>query len=515
MELVREQVFLDQCVGNETQQIMLEGEVLIPDAKPDMQLILQTEEAMLIDRTELTADRVYFTGRLHLSVLYMAREKSVHVLTFDHTVEDFINLEGVDKDMWAQVTTEIANAEFRMVNDRKVSWRAVVNIRTRAERSDAHPMVIHINDVPENQLLKSPLAVNRTIEHRSERFTVADRLVLPAGKPNIREVLLVTATVSGANERLANGRINLNGDLLINTLYRGETDESVIEFVENVVPFSGAFDISGAREDMRADAMMQVLEHTVRVLPDDDGEERTVEIEVTLAAHMKVYATETLSILEDAYCTERQLHISKTNILVPRLICHNRNTATVKENVELPVGFSDMLQVFRVRGTALLDEVKVLEDKVVVEGVITTDILYVAQSDTQPLNAFRTVIPFRQVIEAKDAMPNMRVLVDTTIDQATFNMLSPRETEVRFLLTFNTRVIEESNARIINDITAGERDETELNAAASMTVYVVQSGDSLWNVAKRFNTPLDELVKTNEIDAHLALVAGQKLLVVK
>ncbi|MCL2204294.1 MAG: DUF3794 domain-containing protein [Defluviitaleaceae bacterium] len=517
MELVREQVFLDQSVGSEQQQLMLEGEIVVPDAKPDMAVLLQTEERVLIDRVEVSADRVNFVGRLNLSVLYIAKaaDKPVHVLTHSHTVDDFMNLEGVNKDMWVQAKAEIANVEFRLLNDRKVGFRAIVNVRVRSERSDAHEMVIHIHDVPENQLLKTPLHINRTIEHKAERFPVNDSLTLPSSKPNVREILLMTAQVANRDERLANGRVNLSGELLITTLYRGDTDESVIEFVESVVPFNGSVDISGAREDMFADVNLQILEQNARVIPDDDGEDRVIELEISVGAQMKVYATESLSILEDAYSTDQQLHISKSVVHVPRLVCHNRNQTPVKEVVTLGVGLPDMLQVFRVRGQAYLDEIKVLEDKIVVEGAITTDILYVAESDAQPLGSYRTIVPFRQVIEAKGARPNMRVSVETAIDHATFNMLSTRETEIRFMLTFNTQVIEEEAARIVNDITFTDIDPEMMNAMASMTVYMVQNGDNLWHIAKKYNTPLDELLAVNDIEPGAKLMAGQRLLVLK
>ncbi|MCL2501001.1 MAG: DUF3794 domain-containing protein [Defluviitaleaceae bacterium] len=517
MELVREQVFLDQCVGTEQQQLLLEGEIVVPDAKPDMALLLQTEERMVIDRTEVSTDRVNFMGRLNLSVLYVAKtaDNPVHVLTHSQSVDDFIHLEGVGKDMWVQPRAEIVNVEYRLLNDRKVGYRAIVNIRVRAERSDAHEMVVHIHDVPENQLLKTPLNVNRTIEHKQERFAVNDSITLPTSKPNIREILLVTAQVANREERLANGRVNLSGEILVTALYRGEADESVIEFVESTVPFNGSVDISGAREDMFADVMLQVLEHDARVRPDDDGEDRVIEIEVSVGIQMKVYSTETLSILDDAYSTDQQLTISKTAVRVPRLVCFNRNQTPVKEVVALGTNAPDMLQVFRVRGQAYLDEVKVLEDKIVVEGAITTDILYVAQSDAQPLGSYRTIVPFRQVIEAKGAAPNMRVSVDTTIDTATFNMLSGRETETRFMLTFNTQVIEEEEARIINDIAFSDIDPSVMDAMASMTVYIAQGGDNLWHIAKRYNVPLDELLAVNDIESAAKLMPGQKLLILK
>ena len=516
-ELVREQVFLDQSVGSEQVQVMLEGDLIVPDIKPDMALLLQTEEQVLIDRTDAGADRVNYIGRLNLSVLYVSKsaDKSVHAISLSRPLDDFVNLDGVTKDMWVRAKATIANIDYRVVNDRKVNYRAVVSVSVTAERSDAHEMVVHINNVPENQLLKANLSTNRTVEHRVDRFQVKDQILLPSAKPNLREILQVSAGITNRDVRIGSGRVNLSGEISLTTLYRGDTDESLIEFLESEIPFNGPIDISGARDDMLADVSLQVLDQHINIRPDDDGEDRVLEIEISVGVEMKVYATETFSVLEDAYSINQQLNFSKTVVRYPHLVCLNRNQTPVREVVTLADTSPDMLQVFRVKGQVHMDDVRVIEDKVIVEGAINTDILYVAESDATPLSGYRTVIPYRQVIEAKGAMPGMTVTMDASIDHAAFNMLSPRETEVRFQLTFSTQVVAHVETGIIGDVEVGDMDPDVLANQPSMTVYIIQPGDNLWKIAKRFNTPLDELIAVNEIENPLKIVPGQKLLMLK
>lgn len=515
MTLVREQVFLDQSVGSETMQIQLEGDLIVPDVKPDMALLLQTEEHIVIDRTEPGSDRVSFIGRLNLSVLYVAKneDKSVHSIAQSRPIDDFINIDGAAAGMFVRAKANIANIDYRVVNDRKVSYRATVNVTITAERSDAHEMVVHINDVPENQLLKTNLNLNRTVDTRTDRFSVNEQLVLPASKPNVREILQVSAGITNQDTRIANGRVNISGEIALTTLYAGE--DSLIEFVESELPFNGPLDISGARDDMFADVSLQILDVYTTVRQDDDGEDRVLEAEITVGVEMKIYSTEIFPVLEDAYIVNTQLSLTKTAVSYPRLVCMNRNQTNVKEIVTLGSGTPDILQVFRVKGHAHIDDVKVIDDKIIVEGAINTDILYVAESDTTPLSSFRTVVPYRQVIEAKGAAPGMSVDVTVSIDHVTFNMLSPRETEVRFLLTFATRVAEQEETRIIRDIEFDEIDPAVLANQASLTVSIVQNGDTLWKIAKRYNTPLDELLAVNELEHTGKVAAGQKLLILK
>jgi len=516
-ELVKEQVFLDQSVGSEEVQIMLEGDLIVPDIKPDMALLLQTDERVIIDRTEASTDRVNYVGRLNISVIYLAKEisKTVQTIQLTRNIDDFINLEGVNKDMWVRAKAEIINIDYRVVNDRKVNYRAIVNISVVAERSDAHEMVVHINNVPDNQLLKSNLSVNRTIEHRIDKFQVKDQIILPSAKPNLREVLQVTAGITNRDVRMGSGRVNLSGELLLTMLYRGDTEESMIEFLESELPFNGPIDISGAKDDMLADVNLQVLDQHVTIRPDEDGEDRILEVEISIGVEMKVYCTDSLSILEDAYSINKQLNFTRTTVKYPNLVCLNRNQTPVKEVVTLAESAPDMLQIFRVKGQVHMDDVRIVDDKIIAEGVINTDILYVAESDATPLSSFRTIIPYRQVIEAKGAAPGMNVTIDTSIDHVAFNMLSPRETEVRFQLTFNTQVINQVAANIIGDIEIAELDPEVMASQPSMTVYIVQPGDNLWKIAKRYNTPLDELIAVNELEHPTRITAGQKLLMLK
>lgn len=516
-ELMREKIILDESAGHETTQVLMEGDLIVPDVKPDMAVMLQTDAKVNIDRTEVSADRVNFIGRLELQILYLAKsaEKPVYNMSLQANIDDFINMEGVTKDMWIDAHADIANIDYKMINDRKINYRAVINIHISAEKSNVHQVIVNIGDIPENQLLKTDLHVNRSLENIHDRFIVKDEIAVPSGKPNIREILQTNVTVTNKDVRLSNGRATITGEIFMTTLYRADSDDSMIEFIESEIPFNGVVEAPNAREDMYADISLHVQDQYIQVRPDSDGEDRVIEAEISIGAKLKVHSAEKIEILEDAYCINQQLNISKTPIKYPRLVCRNRNQTTIKEIVQIDAHCPDILQIFHVKGHAKLDDVKVIDDKVIVEGIINSDVLYVAESDDTPLYSLQTTLPYRQIIETKDAKAGMKVGVDISVDHVTFNMLSGREIELRFLLSFHVHVIEEKEMSIITDIEFLEMDKDMLNKVASMTVYVVQKGDTLWKIAKKFNTEIDELLSVNEIEDPNKIYPGQKLLILK
>jgi hypothetical protein len=430
-------------------------------------------------------------------------------------IDDFINLEGVTKDMWVDAKAVLANVDYKMLNDRKINYRAVVNVTVGAQYPDVQDVVVNIEELPDNQLQKAELSLNKTVENKQDRFTVKDQITIPSSKPNIQDIIQCITQLSNKDIRVADGRVNISGDLMVSTLFKGDSDENLVEFIENEIPFNGSVDVPEARDDMIADVDLSIDDQYVQVRPDSDGEDRIIDIEASVGVILKVYSAETVQILEDAYSTTEKLNIEKDTLRCPKLVCHNRNQTTIKEMVQLDNNSPDILQIFRVKGNLVLDDLKVIDDKIVAEGVIQTSILYLAESDETPLFNYETVIPFRQVIETKGATADMDVDLDLSIDHVAFNMLSKRESEVRFQLTFNTKVIDTENVEVVKDIEFMDMDPSVLENMPSMIVYVVQNGDSLWKIAKKYNTGIDELMQVNDIESPNRIQAGQKLLILK
>lgn len=516
-DIVREKIVLDQNIGKETTQILLEGDIIVPDIKSDMSIILQADAQINIDRTEISTDRINYMGRLNIQVLYLGKgnEKPVHSMSITAPVDDFINMEGITKDMWVEVKADIQNIDYNMINDRKISYRAVVDIRVSANTSDIHEVVVNIDGLPQTQQQKLNLSLSKNVANRLDRFIIKDEITVPSGKPNIREILQTNIEVSNQDVRVGNEKVSITGDLIITTLYKGDTDQSILEFMEHEVPFNGTIEVLEAREDMFSDIVLNMQDKYIQVKPDDDGEDRIIELEISMGTSVRVSTQENIEILEDAYCINKELEMEKSFIKYPRLVCRNKNQSSVKEVVQLDNACPNILQIFRVKGKAHLDDIKIIADKVVTEGFIETDILYIAKSDDTPLYSYKTMIPYRQVIETKGALPEMDVSVDISVDHISFNMLSDNEIDLRFTITFNTHVSEQMEACMINDIKFIDMDKEILDIMPSITVYVVQKNDTLWKIAKMYNTSVDEIIALNDIENPDLLYPGEKLLILK
>jgi hypothetical protein len=248
---------------------------------------------------------------------------------------------------------------------------------------------------------------------------------------------------------------------------------------------------------------------------DDDGEERVLCADVTITAIVKVHSQGEVVLLDDAYYINKDLRFTRESVKMPRMICRNKNQCPIKDIIQVDQNSPDMLQIFQVTGDLLIEGMKLFEDRITVEGIINANILYVAKNDDSPLYNYKAFLPFKQTIEAKGAMPHMEANVEHSIDHIGFNMLSSREVEVRYLVCFTAKVVDNNAVSVITDIQFDEMDKNVIDSMASVTIYVVQDDDSLWSIAKRFNTSLDDLIDINELESAESICPGQKLLVLK
>ena len=513
----KEKVILDQNIGNETIQTLLEGDIIVPDIKPDMSLMLQADAQISIDKIEVSQDRVNYIGRLNIQILYISRtnDKAIHNISVVVPVDDFVNMEGLSKDIWVEVRADIQNIDYNMINDRKISYKSVVDINVIADKAICYDVVTNIEGLAENHQKKIDLNLNKSVSNMADRFIIKDEIELSSGKPNIREILQSNIDISNQDVRVSNGKVTVTGELVITILYKGDSDDSVIEFLENEVPFNGVIDIQEVREDMFANVLLNLQDKYIQVKQDSDGEDRVIDIEVSLGAIVRVNTQESVEVLEDAYCINKKLSMERSNISYPKLICRNKNQSNIKEIIQLDNNSPDILQIFRGKGKSHLDDVKVVNDKVIVEGVIETDILYVAESDDTPLYSYKTMIPYRQVIETRGSLPNMDVKVDVIIDHILFNMLSGKEIEIRFVISFNTNVFKNEEKSMIVDINFEDLEQSIIDNIPSIAVYIVQNEDTLWKIAKKYNTSIDDILSVNELEDVEKVYPGQKLLILK
>ncbi len=492
-------------------QLLLEGDMIVPDSKPDLQELLRCAGAVKIQETRITDDRISFSGILAVTVLYRAKngEHPLYAMQSELPLADFLHMDGLEKDMEVTLDASLEHLDCKIINDRKLSVKAVLLVSATGEQQLQTEILSNVGGEG-IECLHGTLRTEQNTATLKESFPIQEELTLPAVKPEISDILWETTDLTDRDMRAMEGKVMVRGNLRVCMLYC-DAEGNLGSFCEKI-PFSGYLEGENIEPKTELTGTLQITSAKLTPTVDEDGEARQLAVEVAVGATIQGREAVDLEILEDAYAPAETLTAQREAITYPVTVGSGKNQFIIKERIVLDEDEKPMLRAEEVWGEIRLSEAKTAVDAVEVEGVLTVYLLYHCEKDEAPLCMLECGIPFGQMMELRGVAVGDTVNVTLSIDDLDFQMFSEREGDLRAAVTMEALVTRMETAEAITDITVEDEDAT---SAAGAVIYVVQKGNTLWQIAKEHRTTVDDILAVNEIEAPDLIYPGQKLLIIK
>ena len=173
-----------------------------------------------------------------------------------------------------------------------------------------------------------------------------------------------------------------------------------------------------------------------------------------------------------------------------------------------------ILQICHSSGIVRLDESRPSENGLAIEGVLEVSLLYLTDDDAAPVGAISEVLPFSGTVEAEGIREDCVWQLNLGLEQLGAVMLGGGEAEVKAQLTVELLVFQPMQEEVVTSVQTQPFDLKRWEQQPGIVGYIVQPGDSLWKIAKKFHTTVDQVREMNEIDGEEA-GAGARLLLIK
>ena len=143
-----------------------------------------------------------------------------------------------------------------------------------------------------------------------------------------------------------------------------------------------------------------------------------------------------------------------------------------------------------------------------------TPVLYIVGNDDMPFYSMEVMMPFSHVVEARGITEDSVYYFHTDLEQLSTSMVDSNEIEVRAAVSLNVLVIQCREEKIIESVEEQPLDTEKIRSMPGITVYMVKQGDTLWDIAKKFYTTMEEIISMNSLEND-RVTLGQPLLLVK
>lgn len=85
------------------------------------------------------------------------------------------------------------------------------------------------------------------------------------------------------------------------------------------------------------------------------------------------------------------------------------------------------------------------------------------------------------------------------LEQLSTTMVDSNEIEVKIVLNLNVLVLRRETIPLIEEVEETPLDIKKIQSMPGITVYVVQPGDTLWDIAKKFYTTTEQIRQVNQL----------------
>lgn len=200
--------------------------------------------------------------------------------------------------------------------------------------------------------------------------------------------------------------------------------------------------------------------------------------------------------------------------ILESLLVRNFSKCRLNDRVEVKETQGKVLQICHSQGKIKVDRTRIVENGILVEGVVQIKVLYIISNDDMPFYSMEAMIPFSHVIEANGIDESCVYYLRTDLEQLSTTMVDSNEIEVKIVLNLNVLVLCREEISLIEEIEETPLDIKKIQNMPGITVYIVQQGDTLWDIAKKFYTTAEQIRQMNQLTQD-ELKPYQSLMLVK
>ena len=502
VDTVKESLRLNKLIANRKEIVLVEGDVIVPDSKPDILNTICTSGVVCIYKKDILDGKIRLDGNINTYIMYLSEDSQDKIrgintsLDFSENIMITNCLEGMN----SEVITNLKSIEAKVINGRKISIKATIEFNIKIYDNEEVEIINGIQNAEEIQFLKENLYVNTLVGTGETKIYAKDTVTID-GVDNLAEILKVKVQICNEDIKTSYNKILTKSEAEVKIMYL--TEDNRINTVKTNIPVVGFIDINGVNEENICDVNYEVKNVVIKP---NSVEEHSIYIEIEFAVSAIVYESREINLIQDLYSPCENLEFNKKQVTIITQKNNNREQKQVREKIRLEgIDNHNLLDVDIV---PIITNQNNLNSRIIFDGEL--QLKFIWEDANSQVDIKIAKIPFEHVIDNLENGENMdgdltvEVINQDFIVQDGGNITSNIDMVVETNLHRNTKL------NLLDEVqTTGERDEQDYN----VIMYIVKKDDTLWKIAKQFGSTVDDIARVNGIEDVNKVLVGQKLFI--
>lgn len=515
MEFSKKEIHTSVLTQSKYSQITVDDDFTIPDGKGDMEKLVAKEGHIILESMVPEDGKVRIEGFVCVRVLYRTGGEIPRLCEFQSEIpfEDVVTCDGVTSASQVDCHSQLEDLTVTMINLRKLEVRGLIGNQVNVYEDMYMEAATGIAQGEGVDCQYGELNFSQVVQSKRDVLKIREELEIPQNKPNIQEVLWQCVALRNMESKAGDETLIIRGEIEIFILYKGGEERLPVQSIFSVRSLYREIPCAGAKEGMVIDVDYMLGKGDITVRQDADGEDRVFGCDYNVDLCIKLYEDCSCRMLTDVYSPSADL-VPKYEVLdYETLLLKNAAKAKVSARKQVGGDKTKLLQICHVYGDVDIDDVTVDETGTNISGVVKCNVLYIATGD-DPMSCVDVEIPFTYTADTVPLSAEDSIRIHPCLDQLNASLLNSEEMEIKAQVNLNITVFAKGESQVITELTVQPIDEAKKAAQPGIVGYVVQPGDTIWTIAKKYYASIDSIKQLNELESE-QISAGDRLLIVK
>lgn len=436
--------------------------------------------------------------------MYLADAEGQNTRAFNANLDftEILDFPGIEGKMTLDEDITINGIECKVLNGRKVSFKVLLNVDAKVFLNENEEMVREVQGVPDIQSQIVSLKMNSLVGQNSTKASARENLVIDADDC-VAEILSSNLYVKNKDTKISYNKVLAKADLQVKIVYL--TEDGRIKKLDETIPVMGFIDLVGVSEDDICNVKYKIK--NINIKP-NSVESHSINVEVELDMFCRAFGNKEVSVIQDMYSPSRNLGFNQNKVSTAVNMRNTRSTVSLREKVKLEdVEYGKICDVMT---NAVITERNISRDEVRYSGDLNLKFILLNEEQTEAKSQ-EVKLPFSFSQEISGIGKDSRVEVEVNPIFEEFTKDS-QEVSAKIDLEAISNSYDLETINVIDNI---EELEYEESNRYSMVIYFVKPGDTIWKIAKRYRSTVEDIARINNLENPDKINVGMQLFIPK
>lgn len=500
VDVNKQSLTINKLVSTKTKKVTIEGDMIVPDVKPDILNTIDSIGNVCIYKKEVLDGKVRFDGGVNIYLIYLADSENDTTRSLNTTLDftQIIDIDECRQDMDIVNNMKVKNIECKVLNGRKINIKAEIEMNLQIFSNENIEVLKEINNMNSIQTLNSKMTIN-TLVGKGITKTYAKDTISYDETDNLAEILKAEVNIVNEEVKTSYNKVLVKADACTKIMFL--TEDGNIKVISSNIPVMGFIDIADVSEDNMINTNYEIKNMLIKP---NGNEGNSIYVEIEVGISCMVYGKAEIELIQDMYSIEDDIEFSTKCIETETNKRNRKDMCNIEEKISVPEISNN--QIYDVEIKPIINNTNILNGRIVYEGELNLNFIF-SSNTALGIESKGYVLPFNFEVEDECINSDKRIMTQTECVGDNFVILSDGTIECKVNLQFLLEMSDSVKINIIDEIKVSENRNRQ---NYSMIIYLVKSGDTLWNIAKRYKTTVSDIMILNGLENE-NIIVGDKL----